>query len=235
MTWKTIDAKDAKPGDRVRIGDKTFEVESTDLDILGRANNIRIKHGHGMTWVSIFILNVFGATFEREVPAHSHGLVPDTDWVHIILGNGRHAVLNTRGGFRGLNWSLQDGRYDVRVDQKTIQSYADEYGFDVLWPKPEPIGNQDTLRQLEQLGELRQLEAAVLLGRAGVPVEVTRTAVENYAKFGEFSEPVEITDEMVELAAIAICQELGQSITTFKSYESAARAGLEAALGGDQE
>lgn len=138
MTWKEIQPAEAEEGDRVRLGEKTFPVGAAG------AVDILIRYEHGRLWANRFLLTVLGAVFEREVPDRSNGEVPNDDWTHIILGDGRHAVRTMRGAFRGLNWIVQEGRYEVRVNQKTIQEYADEHGFTVLWPRPE-VGITDEM------------------------------------------------------------------------------------------
>lgn len=133
MKWEEIQADEVKAGDYIDINGQLTEI----ADVF--TFKLYFKRDGELGKVGRHIEEL-GAKYKRKVEDHPHRLVPDVDWTHIVLGDGRHAVLNTRGGFRGLNWSLQDGRYDVRYDvrvnQKTIQSYADEHGFTVLWPRP---------------------------------------------------------------------------------------------------
>ena len=135
MTWEVIAAGEARKDDRAQLGDKIGIVEyryspPDDLD------RITITFNGRQITLDIYAWEELGAVFEREVPDRSNGLIPDVDWAHIVLGDGRHAVRTQLGAVRGWDWILQDGRYELRVSQKTIQEYADEHGFEVLWPKP---------------------------------------------------------------------------------------------------
>ena len=120
MTWKEIQPAEAKEGDRVRLGEKTFPIEVAGED------NILIRYEHGTMWANGFLLTVLGAVFEREVEDHPHGLIPAKRGAVIRIGE--YVFEN-----HDAKWA-QIG-VEALFSHETVQMCSELNGFEVLWPK----------------------------------------------------------------------------------------------------
>ena len=113
MNWKEIQPAEAKEGDRVRLGEKTFPIAVASED------NILIRYEHGTMWVNGFMLMVLGAVFEREESDR-----PDMEITGEMLERAANA-LHTANGW-DCDYSEMPAGYqeEIEADAKAVLEAA---------------------------------------------------------------------------------------------------------------
>lgn len=125
MPWKQIDSDQLRADDRVRIGDNTYRV-----DHVGSVG-YRIEHADKFAWVSMLILTMFGAVFERYVEGRPDDAIPVDDGAVIRTGDASAIVAeldSTENVWRATSFD--------EYEPAELQQLADMHGFSVLWPQP---------------------------------------------------------------------------------------------------
>lgn len=130
---KTISTKDGthkwsdvKEGDYLVIGGERMRIREA-------WPQAAIARGVALTYEQWAAL---GAHLERDVEEHKHGEVPAEPLLHLVFGNGQHAV-NVDVECPD-SWIMPDGGSEWDwVTQAHVQLLADEYGFTRLVPETE--------------------------------------------------------------------------------------------------
>lgn len=124
---------DAQEGDVVCVNDERFEVRrwvpGTGLCVEGSLD------GQVMN-VPLYHVRAMGAHLERDVEEHPNGVVPNEPMLHVVFGNGEHAMNLARGYNRP--WAVPLGGGDwAWMTHAQVQALADEHGFVRLVPEIE--------------------------------------------------------------------------------------------------
>lgn len=130
-TWVEISPDDVREDDRVLLGAWGFSVMARSSGMV----ELRDDEDEAL-WTNISALTFLGAVFERKQPKHPHGLVPTEEGtvVRITESGGRGWLVLERSK---AGWFPAAPIKPDYTDAE-VQMLANRYGFEVLWPRPNP-------------------------------------------------------------------------------------------------